>query len=98
MVELLKQGQYTPMHVADQVISIFAGTQGFCDDVPLSRIADFEAALLKHVQDQFGEVREQLVQSGELTDEIRDKLLKIIGDFKRQFVAAKQDGGATGRQ
>lgn len=87
MVELLKQGQYMPMHVADQVISIFAGTQGFCDDVPLSRIGEFETALLKHVQDEFPEVRDRLVQTGELTDEIRDKLLRVIGDFKKRFVA-----------
>ncbi len=89
MVELLKQGQYVPMHVADQVISIFAGTQGFCDDVPLSRIGEFEAALLKHVQDEFPEVRDRLVQTGELAGEIRDKLLQIIGDFKKRFVAGK---------
>lgn len=89
MVELLKQGQYMPMHVADQVIGIFAGTQGFCDDVPLSRIGEFETALLKHVQDEFPEVRDWLVQTGDLTDEIRDKLLRIVGDFKKRFVAGK---------
>ncbi|NLE60054.1 MAG: F0F1 ATP synthase subunit alpha, partial [Planctomycetes bacterium] len=89
MVELLKQGQYVPMHVADQVISIFAGTQGFCDDVPLGRIGEFEAALLKHVEDEFSEVRDRLVQTGDLAGEIRDKLLQIIGDFKKRFVAGK---------
>ncbi len=89
MVELLKQGQYAPMHVADQVISIFAGTQGFCDDVPLSRISAFEAALLKHVGDEYPEVREQLIQSGDLTDELRDRLVGIISDFKKRFMASK---------
>ncbi|MGQ9650285.1 MAG: F0F1 ATP synthase subunit alpha [Phycisphaerae bacterium] len=89
MVELLKQGQYAPMHVADQVISIFAGTQGFCDDVPLSRISAFETALLKHVGDEYPEVREELIQSGDLTDDLRDRLVGIISDFKKRFMASK---------
>ena len=57
MVELLKQGQYRPYHVADQVISIFAGGQGFCDDIRLSRVRDFEEGLLKHIRDQHAAMR-----------------------------------------
>ncbi len=85
MVELLKQGQYGPYHVADQVISIFAGTQGFCDDIPLSRIADFEEKLLTHIRDEFPEVRNELMKPDGLTDELREKLGGIIADFKRRY-------------
>ncbi|GIW55880.1 MAG: hypothetical protein KatS3mg082_2284 [Nitrospiraceae bacterium] len=49
MVELLKQGQYRPMSVADQVISIFAGVNGFLDDVPVNKIRQFEEDLLHYV-------------------------------------------------
>ncbi|GMV96916.1 MAG: F0F1 ATP synthase subunit alpha [Phycisphaerae bacterium] len=92
MVEILKQGQYRPYHVADQVISIFAGTQGFCDDVPLSRIAEFEAKLLQHVKDEFAEVRDELIAKGDLTDALAARLKEIIGNFKKAFLAgaAKQ--------
>jgi F0F1-type ATP synthase alpha subunit len=47
MVELLKQGQYTPFHVVDQVISIYAGTKGFLDDVPVPAVRQFENELLQ---------------------------------------------------
>jgi F-type H+/Na+-transporting ATPase subunit alpha len=88
MVELLKQGQYAPYHVADQVVSLFAGTQGFCDDVPLSRIDKFEKELLEHVRDEHAEVREKLIKGGELSDDLRDKLLEIIKAFKERFAEA----------
>ncbi len=92
MVELLKQGQFVPMHVADQVISLFAGTQGFCDDIPLSRISDFEKALLTHVQDEFSEVRDQIVQTGDLADDVRNKLTEIIKGFKKRFMETVKEG------
>src|SRR5690606_6753356 len=50
MVELLKQPQYVPMPVTDQVISIYAGTKGFLDDVPVSQVAAFEKAMLAYFQ------------------------------------------------
>lgn len=86
MVELLKQGQYHPYHVADQVISIFAGTQGFCDDLPLSRIADFETRLLTHIRDEHPEVRDELIKTGDLSDSLAERLKELIGAFKRHYV------------
>ena len=88
MVELLKQGQYKPYHVADQVISIFAGTQGFCDDVPLARVSEFEAKLLEHVKDEFPEVRNELTEKKELSDALAARLKEIITNFKKTFAAA----------
>jgi len=87
MVELLKQGQYRPYHVADQVIGIFAGTQGFLDDIPLSRIAEFEENLLAHIRDSFPEARQELIDTGDLGDELSDRLKEIIGSFKTTFMA-----------
>ncbi len=85
MVELLKQGQYKPYHVADQVISIYAGTRGFLDDLPISRVAEFEEKLLKFIHDEHPEVRKELIEKKELTDAIETKLKELIGMFKSRF-------------
>ncbi|HKQ49225.1 MAG TPA: F0F1 ATP synthase subunit alpha [Phycisphaerae bacterium] len=89
MVELLKQGQYRPYHVIDQVISIYAGTRGFLDDLPLSRVAEFEEKLLKHLHDEFPEVWKDPNERKELTAEVEERLKSIIGNFKTRFVATK---------
>ena len=72
MVELLKQGQYKPYHVADQVISIFAGAQGFCDDLPINQVEEFEEGLLKHVLNEFPEIRNEIINKGELSSASRE--------------------------
>jgi F-type H+-transporting ATPase subunit alpha len=85
MVELLKQGQYRPYHVTDQIISIFAGTRGYLDDLPISRVAECEIALLKHFRDEFPEVWQGLTDRKELTPELEDKIKDIIGKFMVRF-------------
>ncbi|MBI4580054.1 MAG: F0F1 ATP synthase subunit alpha, partial [Planctomycetes bacterium] len=90
MVELLKQGQYRPYHVADQVLSLFVGTRGFCDDLPIRRIAAFEAGLLRHIQDEFPEVREEIIKTGDLPDALAERLKEIIRNFKQRFVSEQK--------
>ncbi|TWT45141.1 ATP synthase subunit alpha [Phycisphaerae bacterium RAS1] len=90
MVELLKQPQFEPMNVLDQVLSIHAGARGFLDDVPLNRVAEFEAALLKHYRDEHPEIRAELEKSPKLTDELDARLKEIVGGFKRRFMAASK--------
>ncbi|MBW7907239.1 MAG: F0F1 ATP synthase subunit alpha [Phycisphaerae bacterium] len=85
MVELLKQPQYEPMDVIDQVLSIHAGTRGFLDDLPLNRVREFEQQLLKHYRDEFPEVRDALVRERKLTDELDAKMKEIVGNFKKRF-------------
>jgi len=88
MVELLKQPQYEPMHVVDQILSIHAGARGFLDDVPLNRIRDFGQALLQHYRDEFPEVRDEVAKATKLTDELDGRLKEIVANFKKAFVAA----------
>jgi F-type H+-transporting ATPase subunit alpha len=85
MVELLKQGQYKPYHVIDQVISIFAGTRGFLDDLPIARVAEFEEKLLRHVHDEFPEVWKEGNEKKELSAEVEARMKEIIGNFKTRF-------------
>lgn len=96
MVELLKQGQFKPFNVIDQVISIFAGARGFLDDLPISRVAEFEEKLLKHIHDEYPEVWKEPAEKKDLTPEVENRLKEVIGSFKTRFVAsaAKETVGA----
>lgn len=87
MVELLKQGQYKPYDVADQVLSLFAGTRGFCDDLPVSRIAEFESKLLQHIHDRLPDVRDEIIQTGDLSAAAEEKLREGIKRLKQLFLA-----------
>jgi F-type H+-transporting ATPase subunit alpha len=84
MVELLKQPQYQPYNVNEQVISIFAGTRGFLDDVPVRDVARFEAAMLKYFRDQHPEILDELDRTRDLSNELADKIGQVIRDFKSQ--------------
>lgn len=86
MVELLKQPQYAPFGITDQVFSIYAGAKGFLDDLPVNRVLEFEKTLLKHINDEVPELVEELDKVGELSDELVTKLEKIITDTKSAFV------------
>ena len=87
MVELLKQGRYSPFDVVDQVISIFAGASGAIDKLDRAKIGEFERRLLEQIRDEHSELRDELRAKGELTDALREKLLKVIDAFKTRFAA-----------
>ncbi|MHC4879930.1 MAG: F0F1 ATP synthase subunit alpha [Planctomycetota bacterium] len=80
MVELLKQPQYQPLHFADQVISIFAGTNGYFDTVPVNKVAEIELELLQFVREQKAEVRDALIESEALD---ADALKAALDDFAK---------------
>ncbi len=85
MVELLKQGQYKPMPVADQVVSIFAGVNGFLDDVAVSRVREFEDELLGYVAKHHPELKTALTTKPKIDDALVVELTQIIGTFKKQM-------------
>ncbi|MFN9234477.1 MAG: F0F1 ATP synthase subunit alpha, partial [Planctomyces sp.] len=70
MVELLKQPQYVPLHVADQVIAIYAGTKGYFDKVPVNRVQAVEKELHEFIRTEHADMRDKLVAEAALTDEI----------------------------
>ncbi|MGE3817802.1 MAG: F0F1 ATP synthase subunit alpha [Isosphaeraceae bacterium] len=84
MVELLKQPQYQPMHFADQVMSIFAASEGFLDDVPVKEVPKFEREFLDFVRTQRASLRDSLIQQRKLTDPIVADLKTALNDFKAQ--------------
>jgi F-type H+-transporting ATPase subunit alpha len=93
MVELLKQGQYAPMDVVDQVLSIYAGTRGHLDEVPRDQVADWEQGFLTFVRDQVPELRKRIVDTKELDGEGERQLEAAIAEFKRQRAAGRAAGG-----
>jgi F-type H+-transporting ATPase subunit alpha len=85
LVELLKQGQSNPMTTAQQVVSIFAGVQGFLDDVAVSALRPFEARLHEKIAVTCPELMQELNQKGVLSHENQEALIQFIEAFKREF-------------
>ncbi|MCE9607411.1 MAG: F0F1 ATP synthase subunit alpha [Planctomycetia bacterium] len=91
MIELLKQGQYQPMDVIDQVMSIFAGNGGFLDKVPRNEVAAWEKQFLAYMREQKSEVRKRLADSKKLDAETITALEAAIVEFQKQYAAHKAD-------
>jgi F-type H+/Na+-transporting ATPase subunit alpha len=85
LVEILKQGQYVPMSVAEQVAIIFAGSQGYVDNVPVDKVKDFEVQFLKFLNDAHPELLDEIAKSGEIKS--IDKLGKVSADFAASYLA-----------
>jgi len=84
MVELLKQPQFQPMEVIDQIMVIFAGNAGFLDDVAVKDLARWEKDFLQYMKDAKSSVRQAIVDKKELTDDLKAQLRGAIDDFKKQ--------------
>ena len=89
MVELLKQGQYQPLDVVDQVLSIYAGTRGHLDNVKRDEVAAWESGFLTFIRDQTPEVRSKLEETKAIDDETERLLEAAIAEYKRQVQGAK---------
>ena len=87
MVEILKQPQFTPMDVEDQIIQIFAGSNGYVDDLEASQVQKFMADLVQHFNGPQKSVRDELTQAGKMTDELESKFKQVMDDFKQGWSA-----------
>jgi F-type H+-transporting ATPase subunit alpha len=88
LVEVLKQGQYVPVKVADQVIILYAGTTGALDDLPVKQVGEFERALIEYVTDSHPEVAEQIISAKkDIPDETKAVLDGAITAVKAQIQA-----------
>ncbi len=94
VTELLKQGQYAPMEVTDQVCVIFAGTVGLLDDIPMPDVARFEQEMLDYLRDSHPDLMEGIRSSADLDDNAEAALRAAIEDFKTNvFVASAVTAG-----
>ena len=87
LVEVLKQPQYSPMHWADQVMVIFAATNGYLDNVSVAGIRDFENGFLQLMHGQYADLRSQLIETQNI-DAVQDGLKKALSEYVETFQAA----------
>jgi len=85
MVEILKQGQFKPLHFADQVMAIYAGAKGYLDKVPRNQVSAWEGQFLRFMREQQPEVRNQLIKDRKLSPELEGKLKAALDAFVPQF-------------
>lgn len=90
MTEVLKQGQYAPLSVEKQVLSLYAATKGYIDDVPLHDVTRFEKELLAYVAATCPELTDSIRDTKKITDEIDSLLVKTIKAFKETFVITSE--------
>jgi F-type H+-transporting ATPase subunit alpha len=93
LVELLKQPQYSPLAVEDQVVGIFLGTQGHLDSVPAEDVQRFEAEFLEHVKASHAGILNEIRDAKKMSEETEAKLVDVINDFKKGFQAT--DGSSV---
>jgi F-type H+-transporting ATPase subunit alpha len=86
MVELLKQSQYSPMMMEEQVASIFAGVNGYVDGIPMPKVKAFEHGLLEYLKSKRPEIIKDIKDKNDLTDDNKTKLTVAIEEFTKTFV------------
>ncbi len=89
LVELLKQPQYSPMAVEEQVVSIFLGTGGHLDAVPVEDVSRFEAEFLDHLKAGDGGILSDIRETKKLSEETEEKLVATVNDFKKSFATTE---------
>ena len=87
LTELLKQGQFSPMPVEEQVVSIFAGVNGYLDKLPVGAVTRFEAELLDEVRDKGADILSTIRTESALSDSTREKLKAFLDSFASKFAA-----------
>jgi F-type H+-transporting ATPase subunit alpha len=85
LTELLKQAQFSPMPFEEQTVSIFAGTNGYLDTVPVERVVEYEAAMLSFMRAEHGDVLAEIRDSRAFEDATKGKLVKALDAFAKQF-------------
>ena len=89
MVEILKQPQFRPMHVIDQVVVIYAGVNGFIDPIGVEKVRDWETRLLAYVHQNHQGFFDSFAAKRELTKDVEDELKRILSQFNEAYLAGK---------
>jgi F-type H+-transporting ATPase subunit alpha len=95
MTELLKQGVYQPLHVTDEVISIFSGTQGFLDKIPLPEVRAWMDGMLCFVREKRQAIWQKITDTRNLDDDTMAKLKDALTEYQKEYAAKKQPAKAV---
>ena len=90
MTELLKQGLYHPMHITDQVLSIYVGTRGHLDKVPVKEVHEWESDFLKFIHEQKHPLWQKITDTKQLDAESAAELDKAIAEFQKIYGSKQQ--------
>lgn len=85
LMEILKQGQFQPLPVEEQVVILFAVNEGYLDDVPLEKVQDFEKRVINHMKDNHQTTLESIKTSRDISDDTKEELKKILENFKSEI-------------
>jgi F-type H+-transporting ATPase subunit alpha len=86
MVEILKQDQYVPLPAEDQVMLLFAGSQGHLDDIPVEKLKRFEAEFIGFMKDKKADLRNEIRDKKTIDDNLKEKLNSAVAEFKKGFI------------
>ncbi len=95
LVEILKQDQYQPLPFSKQIVIIWAGINGHLDDLPVEKLREFEAQLLKYIETSNPGLLQSIMEKKTIDDAIKADLGKTVKEFKQTFVASQQPAGAA---
>jgi len=87
LTEILKQPQYQPMSLADQVIVLFAGTNGYADQVPIQSMAQWQADVLRYMESSYPEIGRDITEKKAITDNSRASMTRALDAFRRSWQA-----------
>ena len=87
MTEILKQPQYAPVPVEEQIAIIYAGTSGALDKIPVDRVTEFEKAYIDHLRADYPDLLETIRAEKKWTDEIKGQFDEISAKFRAEFLA-----------
>ena len=97
LVEILKQDQYQPLPFSKQILIIFAGTNGFLDDLPVDQIRDFESELYRFVDTSYPKLGPSIMEKKTIDDALKAEIQKALKEFKERFVSEHQPAGAAAK-
>jgi F-type H+/Na+-transporting ATPase subunit alpha len=97
LVELLKQGQFSPLPFSKQILIIFAGTSGFLDDLPVDQIRDFEMEMYRYVDTTNAGLLRSIMEKKILDEGLKQQMTSVLKEFKQQFVASRQEALAAAK-
>ena len=93
-MEILKQDQYQPLPFDKQILIIFAGTNGFLDDMPVDKIREFESQLYKFVDTSYPKLGPTIMEKKTIDDALKADIQKVLKEFKERFVSQTEMAGA----